>query len=66
MPMNIFIYRPDRGFNRNVKPECCYTLRGKSYHEWQKDQDEAYAFKVEIIKKKLTEKKSSMIEDYWR
>lgn len=66
MQMNIFIYRPDKRFHPNVNPDCCYTIKGQNYRAWQKDQDEAYAYKIEIIKRKLGERPKHKVEDYWR
>ncbi len=66
--MNIFIYRPDKCPNAKVVPDLCYTPKGQNYREWLRDQDEAYQYKVEIIKRKLKEKRktSHFLEDYWR
>jgi hypothetical protein len=66
--MNIFIYRPDKCQNAKVVPDLCYTPKGQNYREWLRDQDEAYQYKVEIIKRKLKEKRktSHFLEDYWR
>lgn len=66
MPLNIFIYWPNKRFHPNVNPDCCYTVNGQNYREWQKDQDEAYAFKVEMLKKRLVQKPKHRVEDYWR
>jgi hypothetical protein len=64
--MNIFIYRPDKAFNTKVIPDLCYTLSGQNYREWQRDQDEAYQYKVELTKRKLNEKRKNahFVEDY--
>lgn len=64
--MNIFIYRPERTPNKNVIPDMCYTLDGRNYRDWQKDQEEAYNFKVEMIKKNLNKKPKYKVYDYWR
>ena len=64
--MNIFIYRPDRTPNKNVIPDMCYTLDGRNYRDWQRDQEEAYNFKVEMIKKNLNKKPKYKVYDYWR
>jgi hypothetical protein len=66
MPLNIFIYRPDKRFHPNVNLDCCYTISGQHYRDWQKDQDEAYAYKVNMIKEKLNEMPKHKVEDYWR
>ena len=64
--MNIFIYRPDRPFNPNINPNYCYTLKGQNFRDWQKDQEEAYNYRVEQLKRKLSRRPSIKIEDYWR
>lgn len=64
--MNIFIYRPDRTPNKNVIPDMCYTLDGRNYRDWQRDKEEAYNFKVEMIKKNLNKKPKYKVYDYWR
>lgn len=51
--LNIFIYRPDKAPDLRVIPDLCYTLSGQNYRDWQKDQEEAYHYKVEQIKHKL-------------
>lgn len=66
MPINVFIYRPDKSFHPNVNPDYCYTAKGQHYRDWQKDQDEAYAYKVEILKRKLSRKPDHKVLDYWR
>lgn len=66
MPINIFIYRPDKRNHPDINPDCCYTLNGQNYRDWKKDQDEAYAYKAEQIKRKLSEKPKHQVEDYWR
>ena len=66
MPINVFIYRPDKSFHPNVNPDYCYTAKGQNYREWQRDQDEAYAYKVEILKIKLSQKPDHKVLDYWR
>ncbi len=50
--LNIFIYRPDKAPDMRVIPDLCYTPTGQNYREWQKDQEEAYHYKVELIKDK--------------
>lgn len=64
--MDIFIYRPDRTPNKNVIPDMCYTLDGRNYRDWQRDKEEAYNFKVEMIKKNLNKKPKYKVYDYWR
>lgn len=62
--MKIFIYRPDRA--NKVNPDLCYTPKGQPYRDWQRDQDVAYDYKVELIKRKLEQLPKHKIEDYWR
>ena len=62
--MKIFIYRPD--LRNKVNPDLCYTLNGQSYREWQRDQEVAYDYKVELIKRKLEQFPKHRVEDYWR
>jgi len=59
--INIFIYRPD--FLQTLDPALFYTPRGQSFDEWLRDQDEAYRYKVELIKRKL-EAKNKKCFDY--
>lgn len=64
--LDIFIYRPDKQPDKNVIPDLCYTLSGQGFRDWQKDQEEVYAYKVEQIKKKLSRKPKHKVYDYWR
>lgn len=68
--LNVFIYRPDRGISKQaakVLPDLCYTLQGQNYRDWQKDQDEAYQYKVETIKRGLARRRrnSHFVEVAW-
>ncbi|MBQ8482397.1 MAG: hypothetical protein IJ532_07965 [Alphaproteobacteria bacterium] len=65
--VNVWIYWPNR--RQKVDPELCYTPQGQSFHEWQRDQEEAYQYKVELIKRKLEAARKPnkhFVEDYWR
>ena len=64
--MNIFIYRPDKRPHPVVNLDLCYTPSGQNFRDWQKDQEEAYIYKIEQIKRKLNSKPDYQIEDYWR
>lgn len=66
MPLDIFIYRPDKQPNRNVIPDLCYTLSGQHFREWQQDQETAKQYRVECIKIKLSQKPDYKVFDYWR
>lgn len=66
MPLDIFIYRPDRQPNINVIPDLCYTPSGQPFREWQQDQETAKQYKVECIKIKLSQKPDYKVFDYWR
>ena len=61
--LNIFIYRPDKAPDLRVIPDLCYTLSGQNYRDWQKDQEEAYHYKVELIKKALNSDHPNLISD---
>lgn len=68
--LNVFIYRPDRGISKQaakVLPDLCYTPQGQNYRDWQKDQDEAYNYKVEMIKRGLAQQRrnSHFVEVAW-
>lgn len=45
--LNIFIYRPDLGAARHINPDLCFTPQGQSYHDWQRDREELYQYKLE-------------------
>ncbi len=64
--MKIFIYRPDKKFHQAIRPEMCYTLSGQSYPEWQRDMEEAYNYRIEMIKRRLNKRPDHKVEDYWR
>lgn len=67
--IRVWIYRPDKAFNPNVVPDLCYTPDGQNYRDWQRDEQEAYNYKVEQIKRRLKEAErpnKDFIEDYWR
>lgn len=64
--MSIFIYRPDKRPHPDVNPDLCYTLSGQNYRDWQRDNDEAYNYKVEQIKHRLSRRPDYQVEDYWR
>lgn len=64
--INIFIYRPDKIQSANISPDLCYTCKGQHFREWQRDQEEVYKYKVELLKRKLNETPEHKIEDYWR
>lgn len=64
--MQILIYRPDKRYHPDVNPDLCWTIKGQNFRDWQKDQQEAYIYKVEIIKRKLERKNKSFLPDYWR
>lgn len=66
MSLDIFIYRPDKQFHRNVNPDYCYTVKGQNFREWQQDQETARQYKVECIKIKLSQKPDYKVFDYWR
>lgn len=68
--LNVFIYRPDKGISKQaakVLPDLCYTPHGQNYRDWQKDQDEAYQYKVEMIKRGLAQRRcnSHFVEVVW-
>lgn len=64
--MNIFIYRPDKMQAPEINPDLCYTTKGQSLREWQRDRDEVYSYRIEQIKRKLHKKPVHKVEDYWR
>ena len=64
--INIFIYRPDKIQTANINPDLCYTCKGQHFREWQRDQEEVYRYKVELLKQRLNEAPEHKIEDYWR
>ena len=66
MKLNIFIYRPDRAPHKNINPDMCYTHNGQPYRGWQIDQEEAYQYKVELMKRKLNQMPDYKVLDYWR
>lgn len=64
--MNILIYRPDRFQAYKVHPEAVFTLKGQSFADWQRDQQTAYEYKVELLKRRLHRKPKHKVFDYWR
>lgn len=64
--LEIFIYRPDLYQAGRINPDACFTIKGQHYSDWQKDQDEAYHYKVEQIKRKLNKRPKHKVLDYWR
>lgn len=63
--VKIFIYRPDKA-NRNINWSGVYHVSGQSWLEYDRDRDEAYQYKVELLKKELSRKHKTYLEDYWR
>lgn len=55
--LNIFIYRPDLGAARHINPDLCFTPQGQSYHDWQRDREELYQYKLEQAKLKIERQK---------
>jgi len=64
--MNILFYRPDKFQAYKVNPEAVFTLKGQPFSDWQRDQQTAYDYKVELLKRKLHRKPRHKIIDYWR
>ena len=64
--LEIFIYRPDLYQAGRINPDAVFTIKGQHYSDWQKDQDEAYHYKVEQIKIKLNKRPKHKVLDYWR
>lgn len=64
--MIILFYRPDKYQAARVNPDACYTLGGQHFSEWQRNQNTAYDFKVELLKRKLSKKPKYKVYDYWR
>lgn len=60
----IWIYRPDR--MNKVVLDCLYTTKDRNFRDVQKDKDEAYQYKVELIKEKLAKPPKHKVLDYWR
>lgn len=65
MSLKLWIYRPDRA-NRNLNWSGVYSANGQSWPEFERDEGEAYQYKVELLKKKLNKKHKHYIEDWWR
>lgn len=65
--LNIFIYRPDKAPHKDIIPDLCYTPDGQNYRDWQRDHDEAYQYKIELIKQKAAKQKKNahFIEVSW-
>ena len=65
MSLKLWIYRPDRA-NRNLNWSGLYNANGQSWPEYDRDEGEAYQYKVELLKKKLNKKHKHYLEDWWR
>ena len=65
MPLKLWIYRPDKA-NRNINWSGVFSAHGQSWLEYERDNNEAYQYKVENLKNRLQTKKKHYIEDYWR
>lgn len=55
--VRVFIYRPDLAGSKNIIPDLCFTPEGQNYHEWQRDQEELYQYKLEQAKREIENKK---------
>lgn len=67
--MTVWIYRPDRHPHPNIDIALCYSPKEQSYYEFQRDQEEAYQYKADLIKQKIEAKRrpnKHFVEDYWR
>lgn len=64
--MKIFIYRPDLGLPSRCKVdlELLYTLDGKPYLEWKREQDIVYDYKLQKAREKLEEKPDWKVFSY--
>lgn len=63
--VKIFIYRPDKA-NRHINWSGLYNANGQNWLDYDRDRDEAYQYKVELLKKELSRKHKTYLEDYWR
>lgn len=64
--LEIFIYKPHLYQASRINPDACFTLKGQNYHEWQRDRQTLYDYKVEMIKRKLNRKPKQKVYDFWR
>ena len=62
---NVWIYRPDKCNNR-VHPSSLYKSDGQTYHDWKRDQETVYDYRVRKIIQKLEGKPDYQVYDYWR
>lgn len=62
---NVWIYRPDK-FCSKITPSGLYKTDGQTYHDWKRDQETAYDYRVRKIIQKLEGKPAHQVYDYWR
>ena len=63
--MNFFIYRPDKVNNRRINPDYLYTLKGQNFRDWQRDKEEEYVYRVELIKERLARPPKHKVREVW-
>ncbi len=63
--MKVWVYRPDKA-NRNINYSGLINATGQSYPEYDRDKNEAYQYKLELLKEKIGRRNKHYVEDWWR